>query len=577
MSNQKTGHAGTKQGREVFSTRAAFIFAAIGSAVGLGNIWRFPYVAYESGGGAFLIPYIVALMSAGIPLLFLDYALGHRYRGSAPKVFRRIKPWAETIGWIQVGVAFFITIYYAVIIAYAAIYAFKSIDKAWGSDPETHFMGDFLQLDANALSSFDFVVPITIMLAVVWLIVIGILALGVDKGIGRTALVFIPLLAVLFVGVVVYTLTLDGATAGLDAFFTPNWAALKDTSVWIAAYGQIFFSLSIAFGIMLTYASYLKPRSNLTGSALVAGFANSSFEVLAGVGVFAALGFMAAQTGVGVGEVVTGGIGLAFIAFPAVISQMPDAIGPIFGVAFFLSLAIAGLTSLVSLVEVVISAVQDKLHLPRVPAVLAVGGVMAVVSVLLFPTTSGLVTLDVMDKFTNNVGIVGVAIISLISLGWILRRGDELALHINAVSSFRVGVLWKVCTFIITPIVLAITLFNELKGLLAENYEGYSDIQINVFGWGVIGFILVSSVIMAVAPWRGTHSLSGPPGSDFGVPVGFSSREKDRSNGNTIVNGNSPADGNSHADGAPVTVGGSPGTATAASSPDSPIDRGGKV
>ena len=117
MSNQKTGAAGTKQGREVFSTRAAFIFAAIGSAVGLGNIWRFPYVAYESGGGAFLIPYLVALLSAGIPLLFLDYALGHRYRGSAPKVFRRIKSWAEPIGWIQVGVAFFITIYYAVIIA----------------------------------------------------------------------------------------------------------------------------------------------------------------------------------------------------------------------------------------------------------------------------------------------------------------------------------------------------------------------------------------------------------------------------------------------------------------------------
>ena len=105
--------------REVFSTRIAFLLAAIGSAVGLGNIWRFPYVAYDNGGGAFLVPYLVALLTAGIPLLFLDYTLGHRFRGSAPLVFRRVKSWAEPIGWVQVGISFFITIYYAAIIAWA--------------------------------------------------------------------------------------------------------------------------------------------------------------------------------------------------------------------------------------------------------------------------------------------------------------------------------------------------------------------------------------------------------------------------------------------------------------------------
>ena len=568
MSSKTAGTAGTNQGREVFSTRAAFLFAAIGSAVGLGNIWRFPYVAYDSGGGAFLIPYLVALLTAGIPLLFLDYAVGHRYRGSAPKAFRRINRFAEPIGWIQVGVAFFITIYYAVIVAYAAIYAWKSIGKTWGDDPEGHFFDDFLQLNPEALSSFDFVMPITVTLIVVWLVVIGILALGVDKGIGRTALFFIPLLAVLFIGLVIYAVTLEGATTGLDAFFTPDWEALKDTSVWIAAYGQIFFSLSIAFGIMLTYASYLKRRSNLTGSALVTGFANSSFEVLAGVGVFAALGFMATQAGVGVDEVATSGIGLAFVAFPAVISQMPDFFGPAFGVLFFVSLAIAGLTSLVSLVEVVISAVQDKLNMPRVPAVLLVGGAMAALSIILFPTTSGLVTLDTMDKFTNNIGIVGVAIIALIVLGWVLRRSDELARHLNAVSSFRVGALWKVFAFVITPIVLAITLFNELKGLLTENYEGYSDAQINLYGWGVIGFIVVMSVVLSVLPWRGTHSLSGPPGSDFGVATGPGRKSR----------GNSLADGSRvPAGGAAPSAGGATGTATPASSPDSNIDRDGKV
>lgn len=141
--------AGPAQGerREIFSSRWAFLLAAIGSAVGLGNIWRFPYVAYDNGGGAFLIPYLVALLSAGIPLLFLDYALGHRYRGSAPLVFRRIKSWAEPVGWVQVGVSFFITIYYAAIIGWAALYAVKSFNKAWGEDPNAYFFGDFLQFD----------------------------------------------------------------------------------------------------------------------------------------------------------------------------------------------------------------------------------------------------------------------------------------------------------------------------------------------------------------------------------------------------------------------------------------------
>lgn len=126
---------GTKK-REAFSGRTVFVLAAIGSAVGLGNIWRFPFVAYDSGGGAFLVPYLVALLSAGIPLLFFDYAIGHRYRGSAPLSFRRISKFAEPIGWIQVLVAFVIAIYYAVILAWAACYAWFSVDQRWGETYE---------------------------------------------------------------------------------------------------------------------------------------------------------------------------------------------------------------------------------------------------------------------------------------------------------------------------------------------------------------------------------------------------------------------------------------------------------
>lgn len=511
-----------KQKRETFSSRQAFLFAAIGSAVGLGNIWRFPYVAYQSGGGAFLIPYVVALITAGIPLLFFDFAVGHRFRGSAPKSFRRLKSWTEPVGWFQVGVSFFITVYYSVIIAWAAMYTYFSIGKAWGDDADSFFSTDFLQVDTSSVNSLDFVWPIAIVLAVVWILVLGVLALGVDKGIGRLSTWAIPVLAVLFIGMVVYSLTLPGAAAGLNEFFTPDWSALSNPTVWINAYGQIFFSLSVAFGIMLTYSSYLKPRSNLTGTGLVTAFANSSFEVLAGIGVFATLGFMATQAGVGVDEVTASGPGLAFVAFPTVISEMGGIWGSLFGVVFFACLVIAGITSLQSLLEVVIGAFQDKFDLQRIPAVLGVGGSMAVIALILFPTTSGLSTLDIMDKFTNNIGIVAVAIAAIVVVDWLLHRTDELALHLNAVSSFRVGNTWRIFVANITPVVLALILFQEVTSLLAEPYGGYSAAQIGLYGWGVIGVIFLGCMALTIMPWRGNQALDGPPGSDFGIDVDHS-------------------------------------------------------
>lgn len=503
------------QRRETFSSRWVFILAAIGSAVGLGNIWRFPYTAFENGGGAFLVPYLIALITAGIPLLFLDYALGHRYRGSDPLIFRRIKSWAEPIGWIQVGICFFITIYYAAIIAWAGLYTVKSVNQVWGDDPNTYFFQNFLQMDATQTFSLDFVGEIFIALAVVWIGAIIVLAMGVDSGIGRISKIFMPLLTVLFLIVVVRALFLPGAVDGLNTFFTPKWDVLSNPTVWVAAYGQIFFSLSVSFGIMMTYSSYLKPRTNLTGTGLVTAFANSSFEVLAGIGVFAALGFMALQQGVGVEEAASGGIGLAFIAFPTIINEMP--LGALFGVLFFGSLTVAGFTSLFSLFEVVVSAVKDKTNWSRKATSLTTGTLMAVMSLTLFSTTAGLVNLDIMDKFTNNVGIVAIALIIIFVFDWILRRIDEVAGHLNMVSSFRVGIIWRICIVNITTLVLGYFLLQELISLIKEPYGGYTTSQVAIYGWGTLGTILVVSLIMSSLAWPKGLPIDGPPGSDFGI------------------------------------------------------------
>lgn len=493
-----------------------FLMAAIGSAVGLGNIWRFPYVAYDNGGGAFLIPYLVALLSAGIPLLWFDLAIGHRFRGSTPLTFRRMARWAEPIGWFKVGVNFFIAIYYAAIIAWAGIYTWKSINKAWGAAPDEFFMKDFLHVDDSSAWSGDFNTSILIVMIAVWAICILTLATNINKGIGRVTLFFVPVLTVLFLIMVIRALFLDGAAEGLEALFNPNWSVLKNPSVWIAAYGQIFFSLSIGFGIMVTYASYLKPRTNITGTGLVTAFANSSFEVLAGIGVFATLGFMAAQSGTAVDEVASSGLGLAFIAFPTIINQMP--LGSLFGVLFFGSLFLAGVTSLISIMEVVISGIKDKLNLSRATAAISIGGIMAVVSVLLFGTTSGLITLDIMDKFTNNLGITFGAIVSTITVAWIMGRRNEISQHLNAVSAIRVGILWQACVFAITPAVLTYFVINEVRTLLAEGYEGYPSSTIFYYGWLTLILIVVGAAVWTALPFRGGTVLDGLETSDYGVP-----------------------------------------------------------
>ncbi|AQX15713.1 transporter [Tessaracoccus lapidicaptus] len=487
--------------REVFSSRNVFILAAIGSAVGLGNIWRFPYVAYTNGGGAFVIPYLVALLTAGIPLLFFDYALGHRYRSAPPLALRRAgKKWTEALGWWQVLVCFVIGVYYAAILAWAAMYFFFSFTEAWGADPGAFLMGEFLQVAETPGVGFDFVPQVAIPMLVVWILTIGVIALGVKRGISRANVVMIPLLLVMFLILVVQAVTLPGAVDGLNAFFTPNWAALGDPAVWAAAYGQIFFSLSVGFGIMITYSSYLRRRTNLAGSGLVVGFANSGFELLAGIGVFATLGFLMQSTGQSMEDVAAGGIGLAFVAFPSIVSS--TGIGPLLGVLFFASLVFAGFTSMISIVEVVVAAIQDKLGLGRLQSTLVVGLPMAAVSMLLLPTTTGLYFLDITDEFINKFGILAGAFAMVVAVAWVLRKLPLLQSHVDRVSSVRFGRVWLVLMGIVVPVVLGYILITEIITKVTTPYGGYPTGLLAGFGWGMVVLTIIGAIALAATPWK---------------------------------------------------------------------------
>ena len=490
--------------REQWTGQVGFILSAIGSAVGLGNIWRFPGVAYENGGGAFLIPYLIALLTAGIPILFLDYAIGHRFRGAAPTAFRRLGGtsgrWMESLGWFQVTIAFVIGLYYTVVIAWSLSFFVFSFDLRWGDDPAAFLTGEYLQTGDPGFS-LEFVPGVLIPLAIVWVLAIVVLAAGVAKGLQRVNVIALPVLVIAFLILVVRALFLDGAAEGLNALFTPDWAALADPNVWIAAYSQIFFSLSIAFGIMITYASYRKRRSNLTTPGLVVAFSNSSFEILAGIGVFATLGFFAFSQGVAIDELEgLTGVGLSFITFPAIVSQMPG--GPLFGCLFFGSLTLAGFTSLVSVLQVVSAAVQEKFGLSTRRAALTVGIVSAILSMLIFSTTTGLLALDVVDQWANNIGIVASAILTTVLVLWIARKGPELRYHLDALSTFRVGRVWLALVSVLAPLVLGYMLVSRVVVLVSEGYGGLPPWYLLVFGWGTVVVLVVGAVVLSVLRWK---------------------------------------------------------------------------
>ncbi|WP_019837331.1 sodium-dependent transporter [Acinetobacter towneri] len=480
--------------RESWSARSGFIIAAIGSAVGLGNIWRFPYVAYENGGGAFLIPYLIAIFAAGLPLLFLDYAVGHKYRKAPPTAYKKLMN-SEALGWWQVMVTLLIGIYYASVLSWAGSYMFYSIGQQWGTDTEKFFFTSYLQ-NGEGLA-FGFVPTLFIGLVIVWAVVMFILYGGVKKGVELSNKIFIPLLLILFSILVVQALRLPGAVDGLNAFFTPNWEAMMNYKVWLAAFGHIFFSLSVGFGIMLTYSSYLKRKTNLTGSGLVVALANSSFEILAGIGIFAALGFMAYSAGSSVDEVVSGGIGLAFIAFPKIISSL-GAGGDLFGFLFFASLTVAGVTSMVSILQVPIAAFQDKLGWSRKRAVTIIAGGSAIVSTILFSTHSAITFVDIIDYFANNIGIVGGGLLSIILVTWFRRPLlKELQQHVNQYSSIKLGLGWNILLTIVTPLSLLVALGLTLKSIFAEGYGGYPLHILLTVGGGTVALFILGAVLFS--------------------------------------------------------------------------------
>ncbi len=476
--------------RERWRRRADFIFASMGAAIGLGNVWRFPYVTYANGGGAFLIPYFVALLTAGIPLVILEFALGRLHQGGAPVVFSKIKRGLEWVGWLALFSVMLIFFYYSVIMAWSIDYIWYSLKLSWAGNAQAFFYNQFLQLShgPGILGSLRW--PIAMGLLITWLWSFQYLRHG-TKGIGKEIYITVILPWMILIVMVIRGVTLPGAIDGLNYYLTPNFKALLSPTPWLAAYGQVFFSLSLGMGSLIIYSSYLPRNTDITNNAFIVSLADAGTAFFAGFAVFSGLGYLAYMQGVGVTDVVGSGFGLAFITYPTVIKLMPFG-APLFGVLFFLLLSTLAIDSQISQVEPFVAGFIDKWNFTRkkvLPIVVAIGFLVG----LIFCTQGGYYWIDIVDFFTLTFGITLVGLMEALIVGYVVKP-QKLREYINEVSDIKIGGWWDVCVMFITPIILGISFIGGLVKVLKKGYGDYPS-WTNFVGFGLLFFILALSFI----------------------------------------------------------------------------------
>lgn len=477
--------------RERWSSRTIFIFAAIGSAVGLGNVWRFPYLAYKFGGGAFLIPYILAFLVVGIPLLMLEFALGQKFQKGAVGAFSAIHPKFKGVGIGALFAGFIVITYYAVIMGWTVLFLINSFRAKlpWTGDSEGFFFNSVLGITDSVRDIGGINWMLIAALFVVWLSIYFIVRNGV-KSVGKAVIVTMPLPVILLVVLFIRGITLPGALSGIVHFLKPDFSALLSTEIWLAAISQIFFSFSLAFGIMIAYSSFNKKNQDVAGDALITSTADIAISLFAGLVVFSIVGYMATATGVGVGEAVASGPGLAFVVFPEALSLMP--FSWFFAVIFFLTLFSLGIDSAFSNTEAINTAIGDRWKRPNRPKIAFWVCTISFLVGIIFTTGAGYYLLDIVDHFITSFGLVAVGILECLVVGWVYGA-DNLRKDINKVGKFKIGKWWNVLIRYIIPALLTVLLIVQFIKDIMNPYEGYPALAL-LIGW--ITVIILALVIV---------------------------------------------------------------------------------
>ena len=445
-----------------FGSKIGFVLAAAGSAVGLGNIWRFPYLAAKYGGGIFLLVYIIFAVTFGFTLMITEIAIGRRTGKSVIGAYKAVDKRFSALGLLAAAVPTLILPYYCVIGGWVTKYMVEFI-TVHGHTVATETYGD------GSVTFFDNFIshPMqpTIFFVIYVVLNASVVMLGVQKGIEILSKFLMPVLLIIIIGISIYTLTLDGAVEGLKYYVLPNFKGFTFDQLLktiVGAMGQLFYSMSLAMGIMITYGSYMRKEDSLEHSVRQVEIFDTLVAFLAGLIIVPAVFVFSG----GSTEKLNAGPSLMFKTLPAVFDNMPA--GEIIGGAFFILVTLAALTSSISLMETVTAVVMEKFKLGRVVScliVIAVTLALGMLSVLGYSTWSGVKIagmqfLDFFDFITNNVMMPVLAFLTCILIGYAAKTTyvEEEVLH--GEKKFKAKLLFRVMIKYVCPVCMIIILLT---------------------------------------------------------------------------------------------------------------------
>lgn len=489
-----------KSKRSSWASRGTFILAAIGSAVGLGNAWRFPGLAAKHGGGTFLAVYLVALFAMGIPLLMMELSIARKFHRGAGDCFRGINRKTEFVGWAATANAFVIVTYYAAVFGWVllmTVYAVKFAGMTGDSEAASKLFFEVTET-TGVIEGFGIPLPVLAALIVGWILIYWCIRNGA-KSVGKVVkyTVFIPVL--LLIVMAVKGCTMPGAADGLKKLFVPDYNALQDPSLWIDAIGQVFFSLSIMMAIMFAYGSYLNEKANIAVDAVIIAVSDAAISVLSGIVMFSTMG------GVGMLDNMTdSGIGTAFIIYPQTIVNLTDSgvFNAVFGVIFYLMLVTLAIDSAFSIVEGISASVSDKFKLDPKKTTRGICIIASVIS-LLYATRAGLAWLDIVDNWTNQINLILIGVLECIAVGWCFST-EKVVKQINRNTvKFSMPLQWfDLSVKYFSPIALSVLFVWNMYNLLVNkhghynaDYKFWAEI---IAGWVVSALVFVSGFFIRI-------------------------------------------------------------------------------
>ena len=454
--------------RSKWSSQATFILAAIGSAVGLGNAWRFPGLAAKHGGGTYLLIYLVALFVVGIPLLMMEVSVARKFHRGAGESMRGINKKTEFIGWAATSNAFVISTYYAVVFAWVILMTVCSVKFAGMTGDVNAAQNLFADLTQTTWDIKGFSIPIPVLLSVIvaWAAIYYCIRNGASS-VGKVVKYTVFLPVILLVIMAIKGCTMPGAGEGLRMFFIPSMSAFEDPSLWIDAIGQVFYSLSIMMAIMFAYGSYLGESANVAKDCVIIALSDAAGSVLSGIVMFSTMG------GVGMLDSITdSGIATAFIVYPQAIVNLTDIgwFNALFGAIFYLMLVTLAIDSAFSIIEGVSASVADKFHLNPKKVTRWACVISAIIS-LLYATRAGVAWLDIVDNWTNQINLIVIGILECIAVGWCFQI-DKVWQQINRnTKKFKMPRMWiRLAIRYIAPATLLILFVWNLYVLFAREH-----------------------------------------------------------------------------------------------------------